>query len=173
MEINSIREFLKWDASYQEIEFRNIGYVEKNIGFKNCASDDIINLKKVNWSKIICLDLKFDLNNYNVLENPQYVVLNYTEYFKYAKIFLNSSGEKNLHPQIFVNVKTFNLFKKLVNDFNDIFLMPINKKNFLEFTIWFEPSKDFSFEDDVNQVINNLNFSQFKMYEKNIFTEKK
>lgn len=173
MEVKSIREHVVWDASWQEVEFRSADYVNRNIGFKNCASADRLILNEVDWNIIICLDLKLNNVKDYINENQHIIFLNYTDYFKYAKIFLNSSGEKNLHPTIFVNVKTFNLFKKLVNDFNDIFLMPINKKNFLEFTIWFEPSKDFSFEDDVNQVINNLNFSQFKMYEKNIFTEKK
>ena len=130
MEVKSIREHIEWDASWQEVEFRNIDYVNKNIGFKNCASEDTLKLNEVDWDDIFCLDLKFNFKHYM----KQHKSVNYEEYFKYMKMFVESSGEKNLHPQIFVNARNFSLFKNdVLNRLNEIISLRVNEKNLLEF----------------------------------------
>ena len=163
-----IRDSIFWDSHLQEIEFRTIFYLDKNIVFPNCGSDENfhlnqINLLDINWNEIVCLDSKFFNESHIVSKN---FISSYSKYFKYIKLFLESKGEKVFHPQIFVNSETFSLLKELIINLNNLFDLPINSKNSLELHIHFDSIKEKISDDLIKEIDDLISHSKFKMYER-------
>jgi len=161
MEVNSVRAYITWNSHIQEIEFRNLYYVNKNIGFLNCHSDEILNLTEVNWNNIVCLDVKF--KTFSVTEET------YEKYFQYIKKFLSSNGKKVFHPQIIIDEEKEIDVKEFISYFNKLLDLKINKKNLLDLYVLFNCTKKFHWEDLViMEMAQMINYSKFDKVEKNI-----
>ena len=162
MEVKSIRERIEWDASSQEVEFRNVDYVNKNIGFKNCASEDTLKLNEVDWNNIVCLDVKFE--SFSMYEKK------YEKHFQYIKKFLNSNGKKVFHPKILIGNENIIHVKEFINYFNKILDLNFNRKNYLElYVLFYSRQGFFRWEDPIIiELVRMINHYNFYMFEKNI-----
>ena len=159
MEVENIRNLISWNAHIQEIEFRGLPYVNNNIGFINCHSDETVNLLEIDWNNIICLDVKF--KTFPITE------VKYESYFRYIKKFLSSDGKKVFHPQIIINVVKEKEIKEFINDFNKLLDLKINKKNLLELYVLFKCTETFCWEDSVIiELTKMINYSKFDKIEK-------
>jgi hypothetical protein len=152
---------ISWNAHIQEIEFRALHYVNKNVGFINCHSDEVVNLLEINWNNIVCLDVKFE--TFSITEEK------YEKYFQYIKKFLSSDGKKVFHPQIIIDKEKEIDVKEFINYLNKLLDLKINKKNLLELYVLFNCTKTFRWEDSVIiELTKMINYSKFDKVEKNI-----
>ena len=164
----TIRDIVSWDANLHEVELKGVGYVDNDIGFSNCGSDNKITLTKTNWNNIVCLDVKFFVLPFTVEK--------YKKYFEYIEKFLKSEGTKVFHPKIYIYnspspiEKSFCDLKKFIYDLNTLLELEINNKNFLEILMHFNYRETQQWKDDIIiELVEMINHSKFKFTEKNIF----
>lgn len=109
---NDIRKRIQWNAFFQEVEFRSQEYIDSNICFLNCGSNETLDLNKIKWDDIVCLDVKFNFHTDRIKI--------YDKFFIHIQKFLNSKGPKVFHPQIFTNEDSFEELKKICNCINNL-----------------------------------------------------